>query len=661
MAHQVETYNIKQLFESGNYRIPIYQRNYAWGKSEIVQLIQDIIDYIPEQRNYYIGTLVVYPQKINEATVYDAIDGQQRLTTLSIMLSVLKNKFGKAEWFDKQILNFESRPLSQNAMGFAKNDYFDGQKEYHSTIKEAYDSIEIELKTKIANGLEIDEFTSFLTDFVTILRVEVPHDTDLNHYFEIMNNRGEQLEKHEVVKSMLLDALYDGADENNKQIQELFHIIWDAVQNMERYVQFGFESKFRKILFGKDWSNLIVENTTELLDTYQDFKQKDKSRGDFKMNIDEILSSGKSFQNTESQLESSERFTSPINFQNFLLHILKIQTENHNVSLDDKKLIDFFKQEIKSKTKEEAKQFVLDFMFNLLRGKWLMDAYVIKRQFVADKEGWSLLKLKSNDGKKGYYVNTFGKDEALHKKGRDWSNEYIIMLLSMFHVSTPTMIYKHWLNASLYHLINTEEVDFHKYRNYLQIIAKQLICFRFLNTDKATKLEYNSLIYSFKDLSIDYPKIEYENPLLNYKTIENNLVFNFLDYVLWNKMDVGDEGVDFEFTFRSSVEHYFPQNPIGGKPLDDENALHSFGNLCLISHQKNSKLNHHLPSAKKNYYSKLNSKRGLTYDSLKQYVMMNDYDADTWDEASIDDHHKKMVDKLNDFIQIKTDENEFPR
>jgi hypothetical protein len=652
MSHQVQTYNIKELFNSGNYRIPIYQRNYAWGRSEIIQLIQDIIDYIPEHRNYYIGTLVVYPQKIGEVTVYDTIDGQQRLTTLSIMLSVLKNKFGKAEWFEKQILNFESRPLSQNAMSFAKSGYFDGHKEYHSTIKQAYDSIEIELETKLAeSGLGIDEFSSFLTDFVTILRVEVPHDTDLNHYFEIMNNRGEQLEKHEVVKSMLLDSLYDEADKNNEHNQELFHTIWDAVQNMERYVQFGFEPNLRKILFGKDWSNLTVENTNELLDTYQNFKQNAKSRGDFKMNIDAILSSEKSFEDTESRLENSERFTSPINFQNFLLHILKIQTENRNVSLDDKKLIDFFKQTIKSKTKKEEKQFVLDFMYNLLRGKWLMDAYVIKRQFVADKEGWSLLMLKSNDGKKGYYVNTFGKDEILHKKERDWSNEYIIMLLSMFHVSTPTMIYKHWLNASLNHLMNTKDVDFEEYRDYLEKIAKQLICFRFLNADKDSKLEYNELIYSFDNLNEDYPIIGYDNPFLNYKTIENNLVFNFLDYIIWYDLEENEEGVNFEFSFRSSVEHYFPQNPVGGKPLENKKALHSFGNLCLISHQKNSKLNHHLPSAKKNYYSKLNSKSGLAYDSLKQYVMMNEYDADTWDERSIEDHHKKMVDKLNEFIQ----------
>lgn len=652
MTHQVQTFNIKELFNSGHYRIPIYQRNYAWGKSEISQLIQDIIDCIPEQRNYYIGTLVVYQQQLGDKIIYDAIDGQQRLTTLSIMLSVLKNKFNEVDWFTQKILNFESRPLSQNAMNFAFSGFFSGNKDYHTTIKDAYENVESELENKLKETqLDSSDFASFLTDYVTILRVEVPHDTDLNHYFEIMNSRGEQLEKHEVVKSMLLDSLYDDTDEHNEQIQELFHTIWDAVQEMERYVQFGFEPELRKILFDKDWSNLKIKDVNDLLIAFKHFKEKAKVDSEFKMNINEILSNKKVFQDTAGKKENSDRFTSPINFQNFLLHILKIQTESKEVSLDDKRLIDFFKTLLRTKTKEEAKSFVLKFMFNLLQGKWLMDCYVIKRQFLGDKEGWSLLKLISKDSSKGYYVNTFGKGEDLKKKGRDWSSEYIILLLSMFHVSTPTMIYKHWLNASLYYLMGVEIVDHEKYKAYLEKIVKQLICFRFLNTDKETKIDYHQLIYEADSVSENYPTIEYGNPLLSYKTIENNLVFNFLDYAIWHDLEDGEEGVDFEFSFRSSVEHYYPQNPIGGKPLEDSNLLHSFGNLCLISHQKNSKLNHHLPSAKKNYYSKLNSNGRLAYDSLKQYVMMNEYDADVWDERAINDHHKKMVDVLNNFIQ----------
>lgn len=643
MTHNIENYNIHKLFTTDQYRIPIYQRNYAWGKSEISQLIQDILDYIPEQRNYYIGTLVVYRQQKDDTVFFDTIDGQQRLTTLSILLSVLKNDYKQVEWFLPKVLQFENRPLSQNAMNFAFYDYFDGNKDYHYAIKEAYEHIRLDLKIKLReSGVNIADFVHFLSEYVTILRVEVPYDTDLNHYFEIMNNRGEQLEKHEVVKSLLLDALYDEKDKYNQYLQELFHIIWDATQQMERYVQFGFEPALREKIFGKSWSYLDVSNSDELIETFYEYKDGADDAKMFSMTIDEILESNTSYKKSADTDDDIDRFTSPVNFQNFLLHILKIQTKDDAVKLDDKRLIDFFKAQLRNK--KERKSFVIQFMFNLLRGKWLMDTYIIKRQFLANKEGWSVLILTSNDGKKGYYKNTFGSDA-------NWENEYIVMLLSMFHVSTPTMIYKHWLNAVLYYLMGVKEVDYKEYLYYLEKLAKDLICFRFLNEETA-KLEYHTLIYKPHNIPNKYPVIRYENPLLNYGNIENNLVFNVLDYIIWNSMDDAT-AKNFEFTFRSSVEHYFPQNPIGGKPLADSNALHCFGNLCLISHQKNSKLNHHLPSAKRNYYSKIKNNTGLTYDSLKQQKMMTEYNADEWNEASIYDHHQKMVDLINEFIAKK--------
>ncbi len=639
MSHEVETFNVRSLFTTDQYRIPIYQRNYAWGRKEISQLIQDILDYVPERKNYYIGTLVVYRQQ-KEEVYFDTIDGQQRLTTISIMLSVLKKEFGQTDWFKSKILQFESRPLSQNAMEFAFNGYFSGNKDYHSAIKEAYDHIRQDLPVKLKEtGVDIGTFVDYLSEKVTILRVEVPHDTDLNHYFEIMNNRGEQLEKHEVVKSLLLDALYDEDDENNDDLQELFHTVWDAVQQMERYVQFGFEPKLRKELFGKDWTWLQPTDFEELIDSFIANNQSEGEDEEDSMTIDDILESDP-IKDPENSSEQFDRFTSPVNFQNFLLHILKVQTEDDNVKLDDKRLIDFFKEQLRGKSAPEQRDFVKEFMFNLLRGKWLLDAYVIKRQFLANKEGWSVLMLVSNDSKKGYYVNSFDDEDE---------NYYIMMLLSMFHVSTPTMIYKHWLNAVLYYLMSSGEVEYDDYKGYLESIAKDLVCFRFLNEDENTKLDYHTLIYERTKIPKRYPIIQYYNSLLSYGSIENNLLFNFLDYIIWDDSDWEEVG-DFEFTFRSSVEHYYPQNPIGGKKMEDDDALHSFGNLCLISHQKNSKLNHHLPSAKKDYYKKLNKDGQLAYDSLKQKIMMRDFNADEWDEESIEDHHQKMIDLMNEFI-----------
>gem|GEM_PF-4369312 len=69
-----------------HYVIPRYQRAYAWEDKEITQLIDDIngIDF---SENYYIGSLVVARVK-DKMETYEVVDGQQRLTTLYLLLQL---------------------------------------------------------------------------------------------------------------------------------------------------------------------------------------------------------------------------------------------------------------------------------------------------------------------------------------------------------------------------------------------------------------------------------------------------------------------------------------------------------------------------------------------------------------------------------------------
>ena len=96
--NNLKSYNIKELLDNNKYVIPIYQRNFAWRKNEISQLIMDISDYANEnkykQACYYIGTLIV-DRKDNGSL--EIIDGQQRLTTLYILLSLIKNEYSTKE------------------------------------------------------------------------------------------------------------------------------------------------------------------------------------------------------------------------------------------------------------------------------------------------------------------------------------------------------------------------------------------------------------------------------------------------------------------------------------------------------------------------------------------------------------------------------------
>lgn len=629
MDNNITPLNIKSLFSQGKYVIPIYQRNYAWGNKEITQLIQDIVDYASKDDvdskaiPYYIGSLIVYERKEDREFIYETIDGQQRLTTLNILLSVIKREYSQLfdirGWFQLN-LEFDSRQVSTDTLqaifSDSKDIHYQDFKSYNVAIQQAYTDAHKALKKIVGeNKINIERFYSYLINHVYILRVPVPHDTDLNHYFEIMNSRGEQLEKHEVLKAYMLKEIKE-----DKELSYTFHLIWEACADMERYVQYGFSVEQRNALFkDKDWNTLQYENLKSLSDKFSSLKKTEEDIEGEELSLADIIKFTGNFDQPKNQKEDApDRFNPVINFSNFLLHVLRVQTKS-DVSLDDKRLLEIFDPYLKG-DKDKVREFVKTFGYNLLKCKFLFDKYIIKREFLKEKDQWSLKRLKWYDGNNVSYVNTFGDENE-----SDGENKKILMILSMFHVSAPTLVYKHWLNAALKYVFERDQVSASDYLAHLESLAKAYLFDRFLSN---TPQDYFNIIY----LNNGLPKgIIIDEKRLDQGVDVENFIFNYLDYLLWKKEPT--KYSDFEFKFRSSVEHYYPQNPIAGiKPMDPV-FLHNFGNLCLIDGSKNSKLSNHLPKAKKDYYLEAGT------DSIKQRLMM---DRENWGENDVIEHSKAM-------------------
>jgi uncharacterized protein with ParB-like and HNH nuclease domain len=617
---EIKELSIKTLFEEEKieYLIPIYQRNYAWTNAEVEQLVMDIHSYSNKEQNYYIGTLVVFEKVVNDKKVFETIDGQQRLTTLSILLSVLKNEYYKNSQFAfKHLLRYESREISTDTLKYI----YEGNLELenlNSAMENAYKTIKNYLKNNIT---AVDTFKNYLFKNVKILRVNVPKGTDLNHYFEIMNNRGEQLEKHEVLKARMLKEL----DDEDKKV---FNDIWEACSDMSRYIQYGFSPEKRDKIFSREWNSFVYNSDFDSLKTKLHI-QLDQNTQDSKNRLQECSFSIDDIINGKCKIkidiekkndDTPDRFTSPINFPNFLLHVFKV-TKNNQVTLDDKGLLDAFTN--------LDKKFVKEFGFNLLKLRFLLDNYVIKREYTSDKDEWSLKQAYkySNEGHTNIqYKNRFDNE---HK------NKQILMILSMFHVSNPSLIYKYWLTGVLKYLYeNYGKVKFttENYIEYLERLAKLFFYNRYLSKEPQ---EFDSIIFNQIDINsnIDTNK-------LDQGTSVEHFIFNYLDYLLWQNNTF--EYSYFNFSFSNSVEHFYPQTPIEGhKKIEDTDTLNNFGNLCLISVSKNAKLNNHPPSSKLAYYPK------NEYDSLKQHRMMKI--ASEWDKNSILQHKKEMLEilKLN--------------
>ncbi|CRM91814.1 hypothetical protein [Pseudomonas sp. 22 E 5] len=650
MSSEISQLSIKALLSgSVEYVIPMYQRNYAWEEGEITQLIQDVIDYLPrdggEARNYYIGTLVVYERPDSKTPVFETIDGQQRLTTLSLLTSYLKNaRLVDLAWYSNLSIHFDSREHSRATFAAIFEGKFNddpaevlAEKQINTGILNGYRLIQKVLPQKLKeNKVSEQQFADYLFGYVQIMRVKVPTDTDLNHYFEIMNNRGEQLEKHEVLKARMMEQL-----QGCEQSQNCLHAVWEACANMERYVQMGFTPDQRSSLFGeKDWGTFELADF-DALRVALHRTQKATTREGCALTLDQIIAKAPVGEEPkETSDDAPERFNTVINFPNFLLHALRVDTQT-DIPLDDKRLLDTFEAHVLKQPDPVAA--VKRFTFSLLRCKYLFDRYVIKREFIKGSDGWSLKRFKWNDGGKaggvgrGSYVNTFGEEE-----GSEGINRRILMLLSAFHVSTPTLVYKHWLNAALHYLFQAEQVEAQAYLLHMESVAKAFVFDRFLAAEKG--LEYFAMIYTNQGVCQtrrDSIAAETFESRLRFGNIENNLVFNFLDYLLWLEHGASERVKSYEFTFRSSVEHYYPQHPLDGQVQLDTDTLNSFGNLCLISHSKNSRLSNFMPSAKSEFYLK------NSIDSVKQYLMM---ETKPWDAIAIREHSKQMNNVLHNSL-----------
>lgn len=699
--------NIREFLSEGKYVIPIYQRNYDWGEREALQLLEDISDYAQKNKEqnkkqneeqkkkqnegqpYYIGSAVVFLRTAHGETYFETIDGQQRLTTLTILACLLKHQ-KRADWFEKPNLSYDHRKEADEALMMLVN----GQLSQHPSaqnIVSVYRLFEKHLQPMLtAKELDLETFADYLFEKVIILRIPVPQDTQLNHYFEIMNTRGEQLEKHEVLKAVLMGKL-------EREEHHLFHLIWEACSDMSAYVQMNFSVDMRNVLFDDTWSELRGKsfdegyfeklltalpqkesgNTTNVEDGAPHtldslFKDANNLFKDAKRHKNYPLPSDGS-----AGKGKSERFGSIINFPNFLLQVLKVcyydKDVDAQIRLDDKALIPTFQAVLSSLSSEEEKtRFVKYFIMQLLLLRTLYDRYVIKREYVNGTESWSLKTLKY-EHKTVSYVNTFSSSnkaedaECESDKGKE-----IRLLEAMFHVSAPTQIYKHWLNAVLYHVLkavhttNPIKIKADSLRDWLYDLARCYMLDVYLAKD-GKKHSFEEIVYRKEGMPQNHID-DIDWGAINQGCNVQNFIFNFYDFILWREKveqhlqrkksgqhetleqdEKSRQHEKFDFTYRTSVEHFYPQKPMPGyEPLPTE-YLNSFGNLCLISSGMNSKFSNNMPKAKYDNFGSSEEMRSAL--SLKLQEMMERVKDGEWEKEQIKAHYEEARENITNVLQ----------
>ena len=490
---------------------------------------------------------------------------------------------------------------------------------------------------------------------VVLYRIEVPENTDLNRYFEIMNTRGEQLEQHDILKATLMNYLPDDTDKS------IFAKIWDACSDMTGYVQMHFISESnsaREALFGGGWNSMPPTN-------WEDYRAglKASSLDGFEHKISDIIDVNFEIDSNDGYSDDDVRvrFESIIEFPYFLLHTLKvmigikgIQHEDASTQiiaelLDDKKLVDSFARVVKygvtatGRISNNKEQFSKEFIICLLKTRYLFDKFIVKREHANENSDgeWSLKSLYvsgQQTKKKPYYRNSRFVRFREWDSTNDWRTKTNLMLQSALRVSYTSPKVMHWITQLLLWLSSDDYKhtvispdDMADFNEAIESIAKKAVLENFFKV--CTDGQYA--------MGVNTPHI----------------VVNYLDFLLWNQNRKYYD--NFEFEFRNSVEHWYPQNPSEGTFEQWKEGVDQFGNLCIIQRNVNSKFSNMSPEAKKSTFKDMIAKGSIKLRIMSDLTERKGEKPASlyWKETMYKQHEDEMISILKDACGIEGDGN----
>lgn len=287
--------------EFGDLQVPLYQRGYDWQTDQVEEMMNDLSEVIEEKQDAHFFGLIVLNSDVEDKKKY-VIDGQQRITTSFIFLSVIRNMFLKLNKdHANAIAEVRANDLQDNYFGqkgkyrFGQskdlNDYFDrnimskntfdedtpvkrsSEKNVLNTYKTIHRIVEAKVTQKQQPNDKVtvlyDILTSFLEKFY-VITLSTSSRSDAFVIFETLNDRGTELSASDLLKNHLLrisgndidyvkeywDSMVDSLNGGAKNVTKFVRSYWNSKNNFvtEKLLYKGIYSKVQNSL---DAKNLI--------------------------------------------------------------------------------------------------------------------------------------------------------------------------------------------------------------------------------------------------------------------------------------------------------------------------------------------------------------------------------------------------------------------
>lgn len=321
---QTPLYELLSTENSVVYEVPAYQREYSWGKEQWDALFDDLLEE-PAGQGHFLGTIICVNKTTDttKESVLELVDGQQRMTTLSILLLAIYKVLSSSEHElteDERtdLVNLRrmlclKNPTRQRISLQTQNSNFN---DYVYLLSDA--GFEIE-KPKVSHvGLRriskallhfskrIQEYVDSTTTDVSLLstpeklfaffervkksilvKLEVESHTDAFVLFESLNNRGLPLTPIDLIKTNLLSTADKveslGVDQAYKTWKHWVELLGDDYGNQERFFRQFYNA------FKTDWElgqpNIPIATRTKLIQIYESLMKSDIHSFISRMNI----------------------------------------------------------------------------------------------------------------------------------------------------------------------------------------------------------------------------------------------------------------------------------------------------------------------------------------------------------------------------------------
>ena len=277
-----------QLFNGAvQYVVPRWQRRYCWDQSDIKRLVDDLLAISESnhpQAAHYGGALLTFPERLvpGVVPVHRVIDGQQRLTTISILLACIADELGPDNYCGEWNANLLRKLLENDGVGQEKRRKLRLQDRDETEYRQGLEGKPsgpgaVTQAWRIARRLVRQNEVAGLLDGISRFRVvsiALGHQDDPQQIFESLNATGRPLTESEKVKNWLLMGLEDDVQ------QELHDHYWLPMERNLGAEQSSvpIDTFLRDVLRGRTGESLGVQWVHEELRRWAVRNGKDQDR-----------------------------------------------------------------------------------------------------------------------------------------------------------------------------------------------------------------------------------------------------------------------------------------------------------------------------------------------------------------------------------------------